>query len=285
MLVPAGGGLSVAYALPHGRPKAARAVVQSSDRAPLTPLSGAGILITRPVRQAGAFAEKIAALGGRPVIFPAIVIEPPQDPAALAGVHDALDRYDYAVFVSANAVEFGAPDPRRWPAKLVAFAPGQGTAEALYGIGLHNVRLPTTSQDSAGLLALPELSSVAGKRVVIFRGDGGREELADALRARGASIDYVACYRRAKPHDGRGLQDAFAQGRIDAVTITSSEGLDNLWALLDASTRARWARMPTFVPHQRIAQHARALGLDVIATAPGDAGLVAGLLEWAAARH
>lgn len=248
------------------------------------PLAGAGVLITRPARQAGGLAEKIAVLGGRPVIFPAIVIEPPVDGSALRRAHDALERYDYAVFVSANAVEFGAPDPRRWPAKLVAFAPGQGTAEALLAVGIANVRTPTTTQDSAGLLALPEFTDVSGRRVLIFRGDGGREELGDALRARGATIDYVACYRRAKPVGAQGLQDAFAQGRIDAVTITSSEGLDNLWSLLDASTRARWSRLPTFVPHERIAQHARTLGLDVVLTGPGDAGLIAALLEWATPR-
>ena len=122
-----------------------------------------------------------------------------------------------------------------------------------------------------------------GKRVVIFRGDGGREELGATLSARGAHVDYVACYRRAPPASGAaGLHEAFREGRVDAVTITSSEGLDNLWALGDAAMRAAWRRCPTFVPHPRIAEHARAMGLSVVETAGGDAGLLAGLLEWAA---
>ena len=124
-----------------------------------------------------------------------------------------------------------------------------------------------------------------GKRVVIFRGDGGREQLADALaRARRAASTTSRCYRRATPESGAGgLDEAFASGRIDAVTITSSEGLDNLWALADEATRAAWRACPTFVPHPRIAAHARELGLAVVETAGGDAGLIAGLLEWAAA--
>ncbi len=245
------------------------------------PLAGVGVLVTRPARQAAGFAEKLAALGATPVIFPAIVILPPANPEALARVQAALADYDIAVFISANAVEYGAPDPGRWPATLSAFAPGPGTAEALAAVGIDGARVPTTTFDSEGLLALPALSDVRGKRVVIFRGEGGREHLGDALSARGAHVDYVACYRRAAPQSGiAGLAEAFREGRIDAVTLTSSEGIDNLWALADDVMRTTWRAVPTFVPHPRIAAHARELGLTVIETAGGDAGLIAGLLEW-----
>jgi len=252
---------------------------------PAGPLAGRGILITRPARQAGGFAQKVAVLGGTPVIFPAIVILPPCDPAPLARAHAALPEYDFAIFISANAVEYGAPDPRKWPARLVAFAPGPGTAEALAAVGIGGALIPATTFDSGGLLALPELSDAHGKRVLIFRGDGGREHLGETLRARGAAVDYVACYRRAQPESGAaGLAEAFREGRVHAVTITSSEGLDNLWALADEATRTRWRACPTFVPHPRIAAHARDLGLAVSETAGGDAGLIAGLLEWGAAQ-
>jgi len=253
---------------------------------PAGPLDGRGILVTRPARQAGGIARRIAALGGLPVIFPAIIILPPSDPAPLACAQAALPNYDCAVFVSANAVEYGVPDPARWPARLIAIAPGPGTAEALAALGIADVRIPATTYDSEGMLALPELTNVRGKRIVIFRGDGGREELGATLSARGAEVDYVSCYRRAPPASGApGLREAFRDGRVDAVTITSSEGLDNLWALGDASMREIWCRYPTFVPHPRIADHARGKGLSVIETAGGDAGLIAGLLEWAAAQH
>ena len=248
-------------------------------------LRGAGVLVTRPARQAGAFAQKVAAIGGTPVVFPAIVIEPPEDARALQEVHGMLPQFDFAVFVSANAVEFGVPDPRLWPPQLLAFAPGSGTAEALHAVGIHHVRVPRERQDSEGLLALPELGAVAGKRVLIFRGDGGRELLADTLRERGAHVQYVTCYRRARPHDGTGLANVFAAGHVDAVTITSTEGLDNLWTLLDADTRARWTALPTFVPHTRIAERARELGLTTVSTDAGDAGLLAGLLEWFSRSH
>ena len=245
-------------------------------------LDGVGILITRPARQAAAFAQQIAAIGGTPLVFPAIVILPPTDRHALDAVHCRLADYDYAVFVSANAVEYGVGDRALWPSQLRVFAPGPGTAAALAAASIHDVRVPSTTMDSEGLLALPELAAVSAKRVLILRGSGGRELLGSTLTARGASVDYVECYARAKPTAGAaGLEEALRERRVDATTITSSEGLDNLWAILGADARARFAATPAFVPHPRIGERARALGIaKIIVTEPADSGLIATLLEY-----
>jgi uroporphyrinogen-III synthase len=248
-------------------------------------LSGLGIVVTRPARQAAGFAQRLAALGATPIVFPAIVILPPEDRGVLDRAHAELERYDFAFFVSANAAEYGAPPAASWPAHLTAFAPGPGTAEALASVGVPRIRIPETTFDSEGLLALPELASVRGKRAIVFRGDGGREQLGDTLVSRGASVDYVCCYRRTKPASGAGgLVEAMREQRAHAVTITSSEGLDNLWEAVGDEGRGQLAAIPVFAPHPRIAARARALGLDARETAGGDAGLVAGLLEWAATR-
>jgi uroporphyrinogen-III synthase len=251
------------------------------------PLRGARIVITRPARQSAGLAQQIAALGGKPVMFPAIVILPPTDRSALERAQRDLARYDYAVFVSANAVEYGVGDPAAWPAHLVALAPGPGTATALAAVGIEQVRIPSTTMDSEGLLALPELANVKGKRIVIYRGNGGRELLGEALSERGAQVDYVECYRRDKPHgDFETMAAAWRGGEIDALTLTSSEGLDNLWELFDQVSRSSMAATPTFVPHPRIAERALVLGFGrVIVTAPTDAGLLASLLEYFASRQ
>jgi uroporphyrinogen-III synthase len=250
-------------------------------------LGGAGVVITRPARQAAGLARQVAALGGHPLIFPAIVILPPADESALREAQRQLARYDIAVFVSANAVEYGVGDPAAWPVHLSTLAPGPGTASALAAVGIANVRIPATTMDSEGLLALPELAAVAGKRVLIFRGDTGRELLKSTLEARGAEVTQVECYRRAAPESGAaGLIEAWREKRVDAVTLTSSEGLDNLWAILDAEGRRCLAATPAFVPHPRIAERATALGLrEAIVTPPADAGLLAALLEYFASRH
>jgi uroporphyrinogen-III synthase len=251
------------------------------------PLRGARIVITRPARQAAGLAQQIAALGGKPVMFPAIVILPPADRSALERAQRDLAQYDYAVFVSANAVEYGVGDPASWPSHLVALAPGPGTASALAAVGIGQVRIPATTMDSEGLLALPELADVTGKRIVIYRGSGGRELLGEMLSERGAQVDYVECYRRAKPHgDFATMAAAWRAGAIEALTLTSSEGLDNLWELFDDVTRTSMAAAPTFVPHPRIAERARTLGFGrVTVTAPTDAGLLASLLEYFASRQ
>lgn len=245
------------------------------------PLQEAGVIITRPARQAAGLAQILSALGATPIIVPAIIILPPDDTMALERVHASLSSYDIAIFVSANAVEYGVPDPRRWPPHLRAFAPGPGTAAALAAVGLNDPMIPASSFDSEGLLALPELNAVSGKRVLILRGEGGRKLLGDTLRSRGAVVEYVDCYRRAVPQTGaEGLSELLAAGRADALTLTSSEGLDNLCAMLGADALHALQALPTFAPHPRIVEHARTRGFCAIATGGSDAGLVAGLLEW-----
>ena len=225
------------------------------------PLYGVGIIVTRPARQAGGFAAKLAALGATPLIIPAIAILPPHDRTALDRAHAQLARYAIAIFVSANAVEYGVPARGRWPVGLPVFAPGPGTAAALAATGIADAQIPESTFDSEGLLALPALANVAGERVVIFRGEGGRTALAATLRARGATVDYVDCYRRAVPVSGaNGLREILRERRAHALTLTSSEGLDNLCGMLDVDTRALLQRLPAFAPHPRIAQYATERG-------------------------
>jgi len=256
-------------------------------RPPAGPLAGVGVIVTRPARQAAGLVRTLDAMGARPIVWPAIVILPPADATALARAHAALASYDLAIFVSANAVEFGAPDAARWPASLPIFAPGQGTADAITDVGLQAARVPDTTFDSDGLLALPALTHVEGRRVVIFRGEDGRAQLGDTLRARGASVDYVTCYRRAAPSTGaEGLAGILEAGEAHVLTLTSAEGLANLLHALEPfPARRRLRELATFAAHPRIVAAACAAGLDARTTLPGNGGLLTALLEWAAASH
>ena len=131
------------------------------------------------------------------------------------------------------------------------------------------------------------MQDVAGKRIVIFRGDGGREMLGDTLIERGAQIEYAECYRRSRPDVNAGnLLRQWSRNEINAVTITSSEGLRNLYDMLGKLGRQWLKSTPVFVPHERILGVAHELGLEHgILTEAGDEGLIAGMSTWFAAHH
>lgn len=251
------------------------------------PLSGRTIVVTRPRAQADALAQAIRAAGGTPFIFPLLEIGPVPDRAPLAEAIARLGDYALAIFISPNAVDYSLPDilaRGSWPAGLVPAAVGQGTVRALAAHGVTGTVAPTERFDSEALLELPELQSscIAGRRVVIFRGDGGRELLGDTLIRRGAVVDRIPCYTRSAPAEGAAeLTACWQQGRLDAFTVSSSEGLRYLVEMLDPAGRERLALTPVFVPHARIAENAQALGLrQVILTGPADAGIIDGLCKY-----
>jgi uroporphyrinogen-III synthase len=255
------------------------------------PLAGRTIVVTRPRAQAAPLAEAIAEAGGAPLIFPLLEIAPATDPLPLADALQHLSAYRVAIFISPNAVDYCLPALLKrgvWPAELIPAAVGQGTVKALAVHGVVGCVAPTERFDSEALLALPELAAdqVAGKRLVIFRGDGGRELLADTLRQRGAMVDCVTCYQRSGPADGVApLMTAWRAGSLDALTVSSSEGLRYLIDLLDVEGLLFLKETPVFVPHARIAENARTLGLNkIILTEAADAGILGGLraYNWSA---
>lgn len=249
------------------------------------PLAGRGIVITRPREQAAGLADAIRRAGGRAILFPTLEILDVEDAAPLNDVIGRLDTLDLAIFVSPIAARraLDAIERRRaLPAKLQVAAVGRGSARVLTERGYRSVIAPTVQYDSESLLALPELANVTGKKVAIFRGDGGRELLAETLRNRGAQVEYVPCYRRRRPAgDARSLLDAWQRSEVDAVVVTSSEGLVNLWAMLGAEGQPRLVRTPLVVLHARIARAARELGVQVVIDAAGgDEDVVEALAEY-----
>ncbi|MGQ0751319.1 MAG: uroporphyrinogen-III synthase [Betaproteobacteria bacterium] len=249
------------------------------------PLAGRGIVITRPAHQADPLAEKVRARGGRVILFPTMEIVAPQDLQPFFAVVDRLEAFDLAVFVSPNAV-MRAFDlitaPRRLPVRLAIAAIGDATVSALERRGVREVIAPAHSFDSEALLALPAFHEVAGKRIAIFRGQGGRELLGETLAARGAQVQYAECYRRIVPAlSPAPLHDAWAQRALDAFVATSSIGLGNLVGMVGEAGAANLRATPLFVPHPRIADNASRHGFSgVIVTGAGDEGIVEGLCDY-----
>lgn len=254
----------------------------------MSPLAGRRVLVTRPEGQAAGLAQLVRAAGGEPVCIPAIEIRDLDDPAPFHAVADRLESFDLAIFVSRNAVRKALEllrarrGSRSWPAGLRVAAVGQGSRAELEASGFAQVVAPPARSDSEALLALPALAAaaVAGRRVVVFRGDGGRELLGDELGKRGASVEYAACYRRERPVSGGALRAAWALG-IDATTVSSAEGLANVLDMLGEDAARLLAQAPLFVPHARVAEAAARLGLSrTIVAGPRDAEMASALVAY-----
>lgn len=252
-------------------------------------LAGRAILVTRPAAQAAGLARRIAQAGGEPVPFPALEIL--SIPHAMQELHwlgegnvikpaFPAQGPDWLVFISPTAVAEGlACLPAAWLQGARLAAVGAATGAALQARLQRPVLCPAGRSDSEALAALPELQQLAGQSLLIVRGVGGRAWLGDTLRARGARVACLECYRRVRPQaDPAPLLARWQSGGIHAVTITSGEALANLAALLGAPGLAPLRDTPLFTVHERIAQQARALGVRTVqVTGAGDAAMVAGM--------
>jgi uroporphyrinogen-III synthase len=225
--------------------------------------------------------------GGNAVRFPVLEIVDAADPKRLQRAAENLDQYDLAIFISANAVSRALArilDFRPWPENLPIAVIGKRSAQELAQFGLHPDLSPRQRYDSEGLLELPELQAVRGSRIVIFRGNGGREFLAQTLRERGAAVDYVESYRRIRPQaDLAPLLRSWESGGIDIAVVNSVESLRNLYEMIGEAGRYWLARTPLLVVSERMAGAADELGLTmppVVAENATDEAVIAALLAW-----
>jgi len=252
--------------------------------APPLPLAGLGVVITRPRAAAETLAAALASAGARPFVFPALAIEPLPESRSLAA---DLDACDLAIFVSANAVEHGLALIRAQgarPLRAPVAAIGEATARALRNSGFGTVISPTGRHDSESLLALDELKSVDGRKILIFRGQGGRELLREALESRGAQVTYVECYRRTRPAaDAAPLLRAWTRGEIQAVSVLSAETLENFVAMIGPEGEAHLSHTALVVPHEAIATRPLARRFARVIVSSLDAGMVHALASLQAA--
>jgi uroporphyrinogen-III synthase len=248
------------------------------------------VVITRPRAQGEPLARAVAALGREAVLLPLLEIAPLPDQTALRQALAGLAGYALVAFVSPNAIDAAFAHIDAWPAGVEIAVVGEGSRTALARHGIHpdnaTIHSPASGQpsDSEHLLRALDLPRLAGRRVLIVRGESGRELMADGFAAAGALVDTVAAYRRSVPALGPELAALLAEllRAPNHWIITSSEALRGLHGLvgeLDAVDGvAKLRQQHLIVPHDRIAETARALGLARLTlSGSGDAGVLAAL--------
>jgi uroporphyrinogen-III synthase len=246
---------------------------------PIAPLKGITVLVTRPATQAESLCERISTLGGEAIPFPTVAIEAISCTAVSR-------RYDWLVFVSANAVRHGLTRIVKTPETRIA-AIGKATAAALAAHDILVDAMPEQDFTSEALLAHPALAKVTEQNVLIVKGAGGREILYETLVARGAEVSTLEVYRRVQPsistESVRQLERRWRDDGIHIVTLTSVETLEHLLGILGEEGRELLKATPYLAGSDRIAEAARARGLTgecVLSRGADDDSMVGAIASW-----
>jgi uroporphyrinogen-III synthase len=252
-------------------------------------MRGRTILVTRQREQAGEMIREIELRGARAVVVPMIATGPPPSWTECDAAIGRLGTYDMLFFTSVNAVEsfvgrtriLGVPASALAHAR--ALAVGDATASALGRSGIPVVFVP--GEFTGASLASAPVGPLAGKRVLLPRGNVARDTVPGVLRERGAIVDTVTVYATTRPEGivAESFVRRVLSGEFDVVTFASPSAAANFGALFRAgelSAVPDHARIAVIGP--TTADAARALGLppDIIARESSAGGLVRGIEEF-----
>ena len=230
------------------------------------------VIVTRPAAQAADWVAKLRGHGIDALALPLIGIGPMADPEPLRAAWHGLSSQRLVFFVSPNAAEqFFAQRPAgaAWPASVLAGSPGPGTTRVLAGLGVPVAQTIEPAEDarqfdSEAVWERLRPLEWQGANVLIVRGDGGRDWLAQTLREAGAQVGYVMAYRRLPPVlDAQAcglLRLALAHSADHLWFFSSSEAIDNLATCAQLPKEADWRRAQAIATHARIAERARQWG-------------------------
>ena len=224
------------------------------------------ILVTRPSPAGEELVSRLRTLGKVAWSFPLIEFTPGRELPTLSRHLETLGDNDLLFALSQHAVSFAHAQLQQqglnWPSLPHYFAIGRTTALALHTVSGHKIRYPQDREISEVLLQLPELQSIAGKRALILRGNGGRELIGQTLTSRGTDVTFCEGYQRsAKHYDGAEEAMRWQSRGVTTVVVTSGEMLHQLWSLIPQWYREHWLlRCRLLVVSERLAILAQELG-------------------------
>lgn len=247
------------------------------------------VLVTRPASQAEEICPALTALGCEVIRLPLLKIEAVAETPVIKSQFMNIDLFDAVIAISRNAAEMGLSTmDQYWPLGEVNIsgplgidwiAIGPVTVAVLRAQGLE-AKMPSSQFDSEGALNMPELQNVAGKKILIWRGVGGRETLASTLRERGAEVKYAELYQRLVPeYDKQQWQQALALKPL--LLVSSGQGLE---AIAAQQPKIADSVRGIIAPSSRVAELAKSLGFGQIhiAASAQDVDMLAAVQNWIA---
>lgn len=236
-----------------------------ATRPPEPDLSGRRILVCRPEPEASRLARRFRDVGAEVQVLPMIDRQPLPETPERRTLILSLDEFSHVIAVSPYAARLLLDAIDTWwpqiPVGIRWYGVGAGTAAVLAEHGL-NPRLPPKGWTSEALLALPSLNHLDGEKVLLARGDTGRELIRETLQARGARVTVLPLYRRLPAeHSPELLRATLKDFAPEAIVALSGETLNNLIALCANYGHNLYDRL-LIVPADRVAEQARAAGFQ-----------------------
>jgi len=246
------------------------------------------VMVTRPVEQAVDLIQQINDAGGQACSFPTLEIQASADTESIERCK-FVSGYNWIIFISQNAVRYSLSllPIAAWPLRTCIASVGPTTSDALQQAGLLVSREPDNTMNSEALLNKFKDEKLTGKKILIVRGVGGRETLANGLREMGALVDYAEVYSRHCPdHDSEHLLQELEDG-IDIITIASGETLQNFVDIIENSSlniqqKKKLYSCPLVIVSERIKGLAEKLGFSdtVVVNEPENKGVVNAIEAW-----
>ena len=251
------------------------------------------VLVTRPKQQAEKLCKLIENLGGTAIRFPVIEINKSENQQTAKNILDVIEQYDIGIFISRNAVE--------WTLKLLGDKTSALESLSLISIGtatttslksaLSRTVITNSGTNSESLLENEALGAdaVSGMNIIIFRGQGGREYLATTLRQRGAKVDFAEVYRRDCPqYDSDFINKIWTSNIPDVVIVTSNNGLENLFSLVNNEQRNLLLSKQLVVMGRRMLDFSVEFGFaktPIFTEESDDEGILNLIVKWAGSKQ
>lgn len=250
-------------------------------------LTGKTVIVTRPLAQAQNMCESLERYQATVVHFPVISITAAKNIEPAKTILQQLTTYNMIIFISANAVHFTMKLAQElglnFNDKRLA-AVGPATKATIENFGFSVSIVPQAGFTSEALLAHKHLQQVAGQKILIIRGIGGRERLGQELQSRGAKIDYAEVYQRQLPTRRNTLDLSKLPNKNTAILIYSAESVQNLWSLCSIDEQQWLTNVALIAGSERIAKAASSVGFaknPIIAENPSDDAMLNALIGWA----